>query len=406
MNTINHIHIPMKKLLIFLFSVYLLLAGCAGSEKALNNGNYDLAISKASKKLRKNKTKSDQIVVLEEAFRKAQQSDFERITFIQKEGSPEKWDEIYAIYSKIKRRQNIIKQLLPLQIIDKKGGASRTAKFELVDVDNELIQSKQKAAEYFYAHGLTLLQKGGRINARAAYADFEKVKSYYTTFKDIDDQLAKSHEAGTTKVLFKMKKTNPVPLPPTFEQELMKISLQDLNQNWIKYYTTNTQGVEYDYTVYANIQVIDVSPELAKEKYYSESKQVQDGWEYQLDPKGNVMKDSLGNDIKKPKYKTITCNVVETHLTKSARVGGSLDYWDNHTNQLFKTDNIAADSFFEDGIVVVLGGDVNALTPETKKKIGRKPLPFPNAFDMLLQAGATLKGMVKNILNENKCILN
>src|SRR3972149_651794 len=330
----------MKKLLIFLFSVYLLLAGCAGSEKALNNGNYDLAISKASKKLRKNKTKSDQIVVLEEAFRKAQQSDFERITFIQKEGSPEKWDEIYAIYSKIKRRQNIIKQLLPLQIIDKKGGASRTAKFELVDVDNELIQSKQKAAEYFYAHGLTLLQKGGRINARAAYADFEKVKSYYTTFKDIDDQLAKSHEAGTTKVLFKMKKTNPVPLPPTFEQELMKISLQDLNQNWIRYYTSDVAGTHYDYSVFVNLKVIDVSPELAKEKYYSESKQVQDGWEYKLDSKGNVIKDSLGNDIKKPKYKTITCNVVETHLSKTARVGGSLDYIDNHTNQLYKTDNI------------------------------------------------------------------
>jgi hypothetical protein len=98
--------------------------------------------------------------------------------------------------------------------------------------------------------------------------------------------------------------------------------------------------------------------------------------------------------------------VVETHLSKSARVGGSLDYWDNHSNQLFKTDNIAADSFFEDGLVVVLGGDVNALTPETKKKIGKKPMPFPNPFDMLLQAGGNLKGMVKNLLYENRCILN
>ena len=396
----------MKKILLFFISAVILFGGCMSSEKALRNGYYDLAIEKSIKKLRRNPTKSSEVVVLEEAFKKAQQNDFDRISFIQKEGSPDHWDEVYSIYVRIKDRQAELRTLPILQVRDKNKTVIRTAKFDLVDVDNELIQSKQKAAEYFYAKGISLLQKGGRLNAREAYAEFERVKTYYTTFKDIDDQLAMAHEAGITKILFKMKKTNPVPLPPDFEKELMKISLQDLNQNWIRYYTTAAQGINYDYTVYTNIQVIDVSPELAKEKYYTEEKQVQDGWQYELDPKGNVKKDSLGNDIKHPKYKTISCNVVETHLSKSAHVGGSLDYWDDHTNQLFKTDNIGADSFFEDGVVVVLGGDVNALKPETKAKIGRRPMPFPNSFDMLMQAGTNLKGMVKNILYENKCIVN
>jgi len=396
----------MKKNLLLFITALILFGGCMSSEKALRNGNYDFAIQKSIKKLRKNPEKSNEIAVLEEAFKKAQQNDFERISFIQKEGSPDHWDEVYSIYVRIKNRQSQVKTLPVLQVRDKNKNVIRTAAFDFVDVDNELIQSKQKAADYFYTHGLSLLQKGGRLNARDAYAEFERVKNYYTSFKDVDDQLAKSHEAGTTKILFKMKKTNPVPLPPDFEQELMKISLQDMNQNWIRYYTTITQGIDYDYTVYTNIQIIDVSPELAKEKYYTEEKQVQDGWQYELDSHGNVKKDSLGNDIKHPKYKTISCNVVETHLSKTAHVGGSLDYWDNHTNQLFKTDNIGADSFFEDGIVVVLGGDVSALKPETKAKIGRKPMPFPNSFDMLLQAGTNLKGVVKNILYENRCILN
>lgn len=275
-----------------------------------------------------------------------------------------------------------------------------------MDVDNELIQSKQNAAEYFYAHGISLLQQGGKANARNAHAEFEKIKAYYSNFKDIDNLLVKAHEAGITNVLFTIKKDERILLPPTFEQELMKISVQELNQKWIRYYTSDTKEVNYDYTAYVNIHHIDVSPENAKEIYYSESKQVQDGWAYELDSKGNVKKDSLGNDIKKPKYKTITCNLVETHLTKTARIAASLDYINNQTKQLFKTDNIAADSFFQDGIVVVLGGDVNALTPETKRKIGRKPMPFPHHFDMILQAGNTLKGMVKNLLYENRCILN
>lgn len=98
------------------------------------------------------------------------------------------------------------------------------------------------------------------------------------------------------------------------------------------------------------------------------------------------------------------CSIMSLRLYN--RFPGSLDYWNNHTKQLFKTDPIASSSFFEDGIVVVLSGDVNALKPETRLKIGKKPLPFPNEFDTLLQAGANLKGMVKNILYENRCILN
>lgn len=396
----------MKKLLLLFSIILFLIHGCATSEKALNKGYYDLAIQKATKKLRKHPDKTSEILILEKAFQKAQQDDFDRIALIQKEGSPDHWDEIYAIYLRIKNRQAAIKTLPDLQVRDNYKKVVRNAQFNITDVDNEMLLSKQKAADYFYAHGVLLLQKGGRLNARNAYEDFQRVKSYYSTFKDVDEQLAKSHELGMTKILFKMQKSNPVPLPPDFEDELMKISLQDINQNWIRYYTTNTQGTDYDYTVVVNIKVIDVSPESVKDVQYTESKQVQDGWEYKLDAKGNVMKDSLGNDIKKPKYKTITCTVVETQLRKMAHLAGSLDYIDNHTNQLYKTDNIAADSFFEDGEVRVIGGDVNALKPATKAKMGHRPAPFPNPFDMLLQAGNNLKGMVKNILYENRCILN
>jgi len=396
----------MKKLLLFFTSALFLLAGCVTSEKAFNRGNYDLAIQKSIKKLRKHPDKTREILILEKAFQKAQQNDFDRIAFIQKEGSPDHWDEVYSTYVRIKNRQAIVKTLPDLQVRDNYKKVIRNAQFNIIDVDNEMLLSKQKAAEYFYVHGTALLQKGGRFNAREAYADFQRVKSYYSAFKDIDEQLAKAHEEGMTKVLFKMQKSNPVPLPPTFEQELMKISLQDLNQNWIRYYTSGTQGINYDYSVSVNLKVIDVSPESVKDVQYTESKQIQDGWEYKLDSKGNVMKDSLGNDIKKPKYKTITCTVVETQFRKMAHLAGSLDYIDNRTNQLYKTDNIAADSFFEDGAITVIGGDVSALKPETRAKIGHRPAPFPNPFDMLLLAGNNLKGMVKNILYENRCILN
>lgn len=388
-----------------LFVLILLLANCTNSEKALRNGNYDLAISKASKKLRKHPTKAKEVLVIEQAFNSAQQRDFDQIAFIKKEGTSEKWDNVFDTYTRIKVRQSIIKTLPPLTLQDDATNTTRAIHFNIIDVDNELIQSKQKAAEYFYVHALSLLQKGDRFNAREAYLEFQKVKSHYSNYRDIDAQLAKSHEAGTTKVFFRMKKESPIPLPPNFEEDLLKISMQDLNQNWIRYYTADPGNTNYDYTIFVNIKSIDVAPPMIKEIHYAESKQVPDGWEYIFDSKGNVKKDSLGNDMKKPKTKTITCNVIESRYKKMAHLVGCLDYFDNNTGQLFKTNNIAADSFFEDGIVTVLGGDVNALKPETKAKIGRRQPVFPNDFDMLLQAGATLKGMVKNILYENRCIL-
>jgi hypothetical protein len=343
--------------------------------------------------------------VLERAFSRAQQNDFDRIVFMQKEGSPDKWDDIYVVYEQIKNRQAQVKSLPPLVIKDKNKQILRNANFSFINVDDELLEAKQKAAQYFYTRGNALLEKGGRFNAREAYSDFQQVKNYYSTFKDIDNQLAAAQEAGTAKVLFKMQKENPGQLPPSFEQELLKISMQELNRQWLRYYTTEVKDIAYDYNIVVNIKVIDVSSDLVKEKYFSESKKIKDGWEYKLDSKGNVMKDSLGNDIKQPKYKTIKCDVVETHFSKSARMAGTLDYIDNHSKQLMHTDNLAADSFFEDGVVVVLGGDVNALTPETKAKIGKRPLPYPDPFGMLLQAGSILKGMVKNLLVQNTVIL-
>jgi hypothetical protein len=396
----------MKKLFLVFSAVLVLVTSCLTSEKAFNRANYEQAIQKAIKKLRKHPDNVSEVLILEKAFQKAQQNDFNRIAFVQKEGSPDHWEEVYSLYVRIKNRQALVKTLPDLQVRDGYKKVIRTAHFDFIDVDNELLQSKQKAAEYFYAHGVSLLRTGGRLNARNAYADFLRIKSYYSTFKDVDQQLAVAQEEGTTKVLFKIKKSSPVPLPPAFESELMQLSLQDLNQNWIRYYTTPDPSTQYDYTVLVNLKVIDVSPESVKEVQYTESKQLQDGWEYKLDSKGNVMKDSLGNDIKKLKYKTITCTLVQTQFRKMAHLAGSLDYMDNRTHQLYKTDDIMADSFFEESALTVTGGDMAALKPETKAKLAHRPAPFPDPFEMLLQAGNNLKGMIKNILYENRCILN
>ena len=383
----------------FVLICLIAFTGCESSKTALRKGDYDLAIKKSVKKLRKDPTNQKEVLVLEEAYKKAQLSDLDKINFMKKEGDPNSWEKIFNAYSRIKDRQEMIKSLPPLKV------GTRTVSFEYINCDDEIIQAKQKAAEYFYVHALSLIQKGGKQNARIAYSEFEKVKQYYSDYKDIDQQLSKVSQLGLSNVLFKMKNQTRVPLPREFEEDLTKISLHELNQKWTKYYTKETKGMDYDFTILVNMKMIDVSPESVKEIHNTESREFQDGWNYALDEKGNVKKDSLGNDIKTPKTRRVSCEVIENVKKKSARIAGTVDYVNNSTGQLMKSEPIAADAFFENSSATALG-DISALRPETKNKIGKPPVPFPSDFDLLLQAGTTLKSMTKDIIWRNKNLLN
>ncbi len=381
----------MKK--IFLFSFILLLVfGCA--QRKLQKGLYDEAIRISVRKLKKNPNNAKHLHIVEEAFTKANMRDNERINFLKKEGTPDIWDDIFNLYSAMKRRQSMVKSLsyIPPRI-------------SFTDYDEEIIQAKQKAAEYFYAHGVSLLEKGDKQSARSAYNDFVKVKNYYSDFKDVNDKISKAEALGTSYVIFKMENKANVILPKKFAEELFKISLNDLNRQWLRYHTQEQNNFDYDYTVLVNIKLIDVSPEQVKEVHSTETAEVKDGWQYVMDSKGNVMKDSLGNDIKTDKMVKVSCNIIETQQRKAARIAGSIDYLNNRTGQLIKADPITADAVFENFAAVAIG-DQRALKPETKKKLGKTPVPFPPDPDLLMQAGTTLKDMVKNILNTNKNLLN
>lgn len=395
----NRLLLLTQKLVVCLL-VSTFIISCSNSSKLMKSGNYDAAIRKSTQKLKRKKQNDKEIVVLEQSYQKANERDRERISFLKKEGKPDNWDEIFRQYSQMAQRQENLKPLLPLHL----EGQNRDANFEIVNYSDEIIQAKKNATEYFYAHALSLLDRNNKPDARVAHGELLRVKGYSGNYKDVDKELQRAKDLGTSYVLFKMKNTTGVPLPPSFEDELTKISLSDLNGEWLRYYTHEVKGMDYDYVIVVNMKNINVSPEAVKETSFTETKIIPDGFQYALDANGNVKKDSLGNDIKIPKTKTIFCNVIETYQNKKAIIAGTLDYINNSTGQLLKTDPIASENFFEYRSYGAIG-DINALKPETKAKLGPKPVPFPSGFDMLLQAGQVLKGMVKDIIYKNKNIL-
>jgi hypothetical protein len=390
----------MKRIFAFII-ITTLFAACKSSSKLMQNGDYDEAINKSIKKLKRDKDDNDEVLTLEQAYSKANERDKERIAFLKKEGKPENWDQIFSTYARINQRQQNVKPLLPLFI----SKPRREAYFTIMNYDTEIIEAKKNATEYFYAHAKSLLSKNNTYDARQAYDELQKVKSYNGTYQDTDQLLSKAKEMGTTYVVFKMKNVTGIPLPPNFEDELTKISLNDLNSQWVQYHAKEIKGMNYDYTILLNMKNINVSPEGIKETVVTETKTIEDGFNYLYEADGRTLKkDAEGKPIKVPIIKTISCNVVESYQSKKAIIAGSLDYINNANGQLIKTDPIASENFFENRAVVPVG-DINALKPESKGRLGGQPMPFPPNFDMLLRAGAVLKDMTKNIINTNKYLV-
>lgn len=381
----------MKKIVLLLSVAVILLSGCLSSKQYYEKGAYDKAITKAVKRLKKKTDRPKEVWVLVSAYRAVNQADLDRISYLKQTGQPDIWDEVFQKYDMLKRRQDLVKTL-PQKVLD-------DISFNWVDYDKDVIESQKKAVEYYYAHARVLLDKKDKMSARQAYDELRRIKDFYESYKDVDAMLQTAIELGTTNVIFKMSNQSMAVLPQGFEDEILTMTLKDLNRKWINYDSREVSGRTYDYMVFLNLKMIDVSPEQLKQYEYTESKEVQDGFQYVLDARGNVVKDSLGNDMKVPKYKTITCHVLETQMNKAAIITGSVDFYDNRHSQLLRNEKLSAESHFNYMFATAMG-DIDALKAETVRKLN-SPAPFPNDLEMIGMASDYLKESARNIISNN-----
>ena len=386
----------MNKLIVILLTVFI-ATGCVTSKKLYQKGRYDQALRKSVKKLRGNPEKTKEINILEKAFNSANEANNNRIKYLKTEGKPESWNEIFLNYSFLKDRQELVRTVLPLK------DGSRVIDFPKIDYDNEIVNAKKNAAEYFYVHAKNLLSSNNRFKARDAYFELKKVKEYYNTYQDVDKYIEQARYMGITKVLLKFDNNTIIKLPPQYSKELLDFNTTQLNSEWVNYYL-KSENINFDNIVNVNLKIIDISPEKLKEKESVQTKTIQDGTEYQLDQHNNVIKDSLGNPIKVPRMVNISCKVLEILQQKAAHLEGQLEYSDNSGKSLITSKPIASDFFFENRVVTA-NGDLRALDNETAKLIGKPPLPFPDNIQMVMGATDVFKKVMIDALIENKYII-
>ncbi len=385
----------MKNIATPFFVFFLLMSSfsCTSIEKLVDSGQYDKAIYFATNKLSGAKVnKVEYVRGLETAFKKVTDKDMAYIEKLKNEGNPESWETILSVYATISNRQESIRPLLPLT--DENG---KKANFLFVNTNDLEKEAKEQTINFLYSSAKDFLQEArsskDRIPARKAYDALLRLKNYAGRFLDVPQLEREARELGTTKILVNVQNYSQAVFPAGLEDEILRLGFRDLDREWQKFDAYPERNREYDLGITLILSNVQVSPGAVSEKSFSEKKEIPDGFQYLLDEKGNVKKDTAGNDIKLPKNKVIEAQILEVFQSKSAGLSGRLEVMDLHTKGVRESRDINTVAIFENR-AASFKGDERALTEDTKKRLGNRPAVFPTDAVLLLEAARKLRPLV------------
>ncbi|MCL6295131.1 hypothetical protein [Jejuia spongiicola] len=387
----------MKRLLLLTVLLSLCIA-CSGRkevEKAVNSGNYDQAINTALKKLRTNKDskrKREVVLMLQDAYYKAEDRDLNTINHLKKDSNPELYREIYERYLDLNARQEAIKPILPLRVNGK------DIPFKFNDYSNTIIESRENLSDYLYEKGIELLESDNKLTIREAYNTLNYLDRINPNYEETRELLEEAHQRGTNYILVSINNETEQIIPTRLEDDLLNFDTYGLNKFWSVYHANKNNDVKYDYAMHLNLKRINISPERIKERELFRERDVKDGWEYELDSAGNVVKDSLGNDIKVDKIIRVKCRLLEIAQIKSSQVIADVVYLDLASNQPLDSFPIDSEYIFEN-IFARSRGDKRALTKDDRILLDNRRVPFPSNEQMVYDTGEDLKFQLKDIIN-------
>ncbi|MDX9773311.1 MAG: hypothetical protein RBT02_07810 [Bacteroidales bacterium] len=390
----------MKRTFGILFIAALLLSGCGSAKKQLESGNYDAAINKAVTDLRKNPKSEKDIDILERAMNIAIDQDNERVRFLKMEGRANAWDEIYLIYKKMSDRQTAVRTVTPIQY------EGRTIEWPYVDYMQEMVIAKKKAADFYYTHGQELMQNGTKDSYRQAYAEFARARDYVGDYDGIDQMMQEAKYLGISRAFVTIKNYSAIKFPEEFEKELLALDLPRLNSEWVEYYTSLPDNdTQIDYLINVNLRSVGVSPDKQFQRDSLVKATVEDGFDYVKDARGNVMKDSLGNDVKVKKFTELQCALIQTFQVKECIIQGDVEMMSLYPEKTIKKEPIGATSNF-DHVSARAIGDVNALSANQKSMLQSQVVEFPTDLDMVIMCSENLKSAIRGFMDANRRYIN
>lgn len=391
----------MKKLTLLLGLLFITFScGVQQTRDALTSGNYDEAIQIAVDNLRNRKDakgKQDYVLFLEEAFAKAKERDLQNITLWFKDANPSNAEKIYNTYLALHNRQELIKPILPLKVLN----GNRQANFAFEDYSDQIVSSKNALAKRLYDNSKALLATRDKMNFRRAYEDLKYLQQLSPGFKDADKLMEEARQKGTDYVSVYTKNETNMVIPVRLENDLLDFSTFGLNDPWTVYHSNRIKGITYDYGIIVNFRNIAISPEQMKEKEFIKEKQVKVGQKKAIDANGNPIKDQQGNFVMVDDMRTVTATIYEFRQLKSVQVTAKIDYIDFKSNQLLDTFPLSSEFVFEH-IYAKYKGNKQACESNYLPYFENVAVPFPSNEQMVADSGQSIKNKLKEIISQHR----
>jgi len=302
----------MKKIL-YTLGLITILASCRSINKMIDKGDYDGAFEFAVNKLEsKKKKKTDHVIGLEKALRELNQRDLDKITTLNENSGPRNWDRVEQVAHNISRRQALLDPLLPL--VSKEG---YIAHFEFVDTEAIITSARLAGAEYYYNLGEKVLEeakvKNDKRLAKTAHKNFNQVSDRAVNYKNTNEMRHEAHQLGIMHHLITIENSIGTYVPSRLLAELDYLDISQMDNYWNKYYLTSPDNITLDRAIILDVRELIIDPEREIVSYHTDKARVKDGYRYLKDKKGKILKDTLGNKLKEPKYKNVFAEVTEVY---------------------------------------------------------------------------------------------
>ena len=377
---------------ILISSLLLISFGCSPIKKINNNvvsGEFDKAINKTISELKKIKNKKKKIqyeLILKDIYNRAVVNSKDKISRFKKDGNPEFFDDIYFEYDKLIKRQNKLKNL-----------SSERLNFNFENYDSELINFRYKTSDYFLKISNSFISNNNKFDYRKAYNYLTVIESINPNYLDTRSLIKLCLVKGKDYILLNVLNESKSVLFEDLEKDILNIKGYDLNSTWKSFFTKNDsfEGT-YDFYIDLAFKSFIISPERLVQKEGFSEKNIVDGLTYKLDDEGNVMKDSLGNDIKVDKLIKISVKSIESIQSKSAKVLAEIRFIDKKKNIIEKfpleSEFWFRNRFFE------YDGDKRVLTKEQIKLSKNRFMPFPPDEVLIFNNSENIKRKMKRII--------
>jgi major membrane immunogen (membrane-anchored lipoprotein) len=393
----------MKKVnqLFIILSVFLMACGgVKKTENAISSGNYDQAFNNAVTRLNKDKIKNaKQIPLLKQAYDKANERDLAEINLLKNKTDARSLELLYKKYVQLDVRQDEIILLEPLSYDGK------TYNFSTKDYTSNIATSKNKFSDQLYNSALPLMNNS-KENSRKAFAILEEIQVINPNYRtDLNAKILQAKAKGMDYVFVVIHNNVASQLQDSTSLSVLEnfanVRTGDFNNKWVEMHNIKKTNTIYNYQADVFLDRITAIPEKTNSQTVEQEKDVQTGWNYQVDADGNRVKDAEGNDIRTPKVEKITATVLLYQQIKSTTLDGKVVFKNLKTGAIVNTTPIDSEAKLEN-VYGTYQGDPKAIDQKYHEALQKKKAQFPEDSAFNKFALQNFKQKFEQLLSQQK----